>query len=69
MCGIVGRQQRDPLAVGTLERLARRMNRCLRHRGPDSEGYWTDPYGRCALGFSRLSNPGPFSGSEPADEV
>jgi asparagine synthase (glutamine-hydrolysing) len=55
MCGIVGRQQRDRLAVGTLERLARRMNRCLRHRGPDSEGYWTDPYERCALGFSRLA--------------
>jgi asparagine synthase (glutamine-hydrolysing) len=55
MCGIVGRQQRDPLPLGVLERLARRMNRCLRHRGPDSEGYWTDPHGRCGLGFSRLS--------------
>jgi asparagine synthase (glutamine-hydrolysing) len=55
MCGIVGRQQRDPLPLDTLERLARTMNRCLRHRGPDSEGYWTDPLGRCALGFSRLA--------------
>jgi asparagine synthase (glutamine-hydrolysing) len=55
MCGIVGRQQRDPLSVDTLERLTRTMNRCLRHRGPDSEGYWTDSYGRCALGFSRLA--------------
>ena len=55
MCGIVGCQPRDPLSVGTLERLTGTMNRSLRHRGPDSVGYWTDSYGRCALGFSRLA--------------
>jgi len=55
MCGIVGRQQHDPLPLGAFERLVRQMNRPLRHRGPDSEGYWIDPHGRCALGFSRLA--------------
>jgi asparagine synthase (glutamine-hydrolysing) len=52
MCGIAGcvsidgRQQPDPQTV-------RAMLSCLRHRGPDDEGLYSDP--RAVLGHRRLS--------------
>jgi asparagine synthase (glutamine-hydrolysing) len=32
-----------------------RMTASLAHRGPDADGLWEDPQGRCALGHRRLS--------------
>ena len=55
MCGIAGRLHRHPMPAESLPELARRMNACLRHRGPDMEGYWADPEGLLALAFSRLA--------------
>jgi asparagine synthase (glutamine-hydrolysing) len=54
MCGIAGaialshgtRIELDPL---------RAMAAQLAHRGPDDEGYYVDPRGRCGFGFRRLS--------------
>ncbi len=55
MCGFSGRLHRDPMPAEPLREVVRRMSSCLRHRGPDMEGYWTDPKGMLALGFSRLA--------------
>jgi asparagine synthase (glutamine-hydrolysing) len=55
MCGIAGRQLRDPAAPESLERVALAMTRSIVHRGPDSDGSWVDPRGRCVLGFRRLA--------------
>jgi asparagine synthase (glutamine-hydrolysing) len=55
MCGIAGRQLQDPVPPEMLERVARAMTRSIVHRGPDSDGCWVDPHGRCALGFRRLA--------------
>ena len=38
-----------------MERLARQMARSLAHRGPDDQGIWVSPDGRCALAHRRLS--------------
>lgn len=51
MCGIVGiwgpmREKR---------RLIEAACGCMRHRGPDSEGYWEDPEAGLALGHVRLA--------------
>ena len=35
--------------------LVERMNARLAHRGPDADGVWADPDGRCVLGQRRLS--------------
>ena len=52
MCGIAGHVNwgggADPDGVAA-------MVACLRHRGPDDEGLWISPDGRCALGHTRLS--------------
>src|SRR5688572_2620614 len=52
MCGIAGLLLRDSKAAtpGLGE-----MLKTLVHRGPDTEGLWTDPAGRCVLGHRRLS--------------
>jgi len=51
MCGISGivRQNQDPIALETLQRMAT----CLKHRGPDDEGFWQSP--GVGFGFRRLS--------------
>ena len=52
MCGWVG--VLEPLG-GIDAALLKAMADRIRHRGPDDEGYWTDPQGRAGFGFRRLS--------------
>jgi asparagine synthase (glutamine-hydrolysing) len=56
MCGIAGlyRPQR-PFDNAETTQLVRLMTDRLIHRGPDAEGHWSDPEGRCILGHRRLS--------------
>ncbi len=63
MCGIVGKLNRDGAAVerGLLEK----MNECLRHRGPDEGGVWTD--GPVGLAMRRLKIIDLTSGQQPMD--
>ncbi len=53
MCGIAGLLQATAGVVET-EHIAR-MTASLAHRGPDDEGFWTDPAAGIALGHRRLS--------------
>ncbi len=52
MCGIAGRfnhRSRRPVAESDLRRMAKRMD----HRGPDGEGFWTEPLGKGgSVGFA-----------------
>src|SRR5690242_7216982 len=54
MCGIAGfwAGRTDPQ---DLLPDVRRMSRTLPHRGPDSDGHWTDPQHGIALGHRRLA--------------
>ncbi len=54
MCGIAGAISFSPDARVELEPL-RAMAAQLTHRGPDDDGYYVDPRGRCGFGFRRLS--------------
>src|SRR5260221_8036016 len=68
MCGIAGFFN----APGAFDRDALlRMLGTLQHRGPDDEGVWIDPRGRCLLGHRRLSiidtsaaGRGPMAGAD-----
>ncbi len=54
MCGIVGIVQygnRDTVSFDVLHD----MTKTLVHRGPDEEGYYISPDGRCGLGHRRLA--------------
>lgn len=56
MCGIagiltIGSEAGRPEFAGAI----RRMTSLLARRGPDDEGFWTDPAGHLQLGFRRLS--------------
>ena len=55
MCGVAGRLQCHPMSAEAARELGHRMNACLRHRGPDMEGFWSDPEGRLTLAFARLA--------------
>ncbi|MGQ9369477.1 asparagine synthase (glutamine-hydrolyzing) [Azospirillum sp. ST 5-10] len=57
MCGIAGviSLQQGRYGAETLSAVAHAMADSLRHRGPDDEGVWVSPDGRCALGHRRLS--------------
>jgi asparagine synthase (glutamine-hydrolysing) len=54
MCGIAGILARTPDAR-VEPALLRTMAAQLVHRGPDDEGSYVDPQGRCGFGFRRLS--------------
>lgn len=54
MCGITGFWRPAGLEANAGD-LVLRMSDCLRHRGPDDDGAWTDPERGIALGHRRLS--------------
>lgn len=54
MCGIAGAISLSPDEQVELEPL-HAMAAQLAHRGPDDDGYYVDPRGRCGFGFRRLS--------------
>ncbi|MFL5741887.1 MAG: asparagine synthase (glutamine-hydrolyzing) [Flavisolibacter sp.] len=53
MCGLAGMISKNSSLVSK-DRLENAV-RCLRHRGPDAEGVWTNPQNNVALGHRRLS--------------
>ena len=57
MCGIAGYfcPQAAIVDRGTMKSTVRAMIGTMIHRGPDAEGIWSDPSGRCVLGHRRLS--------------
>ena len=57
MCGIAGlfRSRRGTLEAQDLTEIVQRMISTMPHRGPDAQGTWSDPAGRCVLGHLRLS--------------
>lgn len=57
MCGIAGifSPMHVRKSAQTDIQSVRRMIGTITHRGPDAEGIWTDPKGRCVLGHRRLS--------------
>jgi asparagine synthase (glutamine-hydrolysing) len=55
MCGIAGFWELTPAPRDVLDAKARSMAACLRHRGPDDEGAWSDPTRGLGLGHRRLS--------------
>jgi asparagine synthase (glutamine-hydrolysing) len=52
MCGIVGILENNKKVELDL---LKKMSSTLKHRGPDDEGYYTNPGGNLGLGFRRLS--------------
>ena len=54
MCGIAGALALRDGARVDRERLCA-MAALMGHRGPDGEGFWTDPRGRVAFAHRRLS--------------
>ncbi|UGV25854.1 asparagine synthase (glutamine-hydrolyzing) [Rhodopseudomonas boonkerdii] len=57
MCGIAGllMPRRQPFDGPTAESAVRAMLPSMQHRGPDGDGVWQDPDGRCVLGQLRLA--------------
>jgi len=54
MCGFAGLWMRTG-STRDAGAILRRMTECLRHRGPDDEGYWQDPEAGIGLGHRRLA--------------
>src|SRR5205085_9525743 len=55
MCGIVGFLGPAGTGASSLTGIAQNMANCLRHRGPDDAGVWTDETVPLALAHRRLS--------------
>lgn len=55
MCGITGFVETNGFNEGEAERVVARMAGRLARRGPDDEGWWTDPENGVALGHRRLA--------------
>ena len=56
MCGIAGLfQSRNSLPPAYMNQVVESMLSTMPHRGPDAQGVWSDPSGRCVLGHLRLS--------------
>ncbi len=65
MCGIAGIVGLAPDTPCVDADEVRAMTAQLVHRGPDDEGYYADPSGRCALGFRRLAIIDLETGQQP----
>lgn len=63
MCGIAGIASSEPLGERAVSAV-KRMCDAMAHRGPDGEGTWRSPSGRCVLGHRRLValDPSPAAG-------
>jgi len=55
MCGINGLVTREKVDIKELNKAAMLMNNALKHRGPDSNGIWTDPDQNIVISHTRLS--------------
>jgi asparagine synthase (glutamine-hydrolysing) len=66
MCGINGFYNFSDQTINDPQSLIQTMNICLRHRGPDDEGTWSDAQNKIHLGHLRLSIIDlSFSGHQP----
>jgi asparagine synthase (glutamine-hydrolysing) len=64
VCGIAGVVSMDG-GLEVTESVVGRMARTLHHRGPDHQGTWLAPSGRCALGHARLRIIDLSTGDQP----
>ena len=55
MCGITGFLTTKKLSTESFFSTATKMNNCLTHRGPDSDGIWSDSNSGIVLAHRRLS--------------
>jgi asparagine synthase (glutamine-hydrolysing) len=56
MCGIAGIVTgRAPADLNLVGRSVQKMTSLMARRGPDDEGFWSDPNGHLHLGFRRLA--------------
>src|SRR5438132_14169660 len=65
MCGICGVLNLAPSAEPVREPTLRAMTDTLRHRGPDSDGFFVSPDQNLGLGFRRLSIVDLVTGDQP----
>src|SRR6266581_2733632 len=65
MCGICGVLNLSPEAEPVDEPTLRAMADSLRHRGPDSDGYFVSSDRQVGLGFRRLSIVDLATGDQP----
>ena len=65
MCGICGVLNLAPGAEAVSEAMLRPMADSLRHRGPDSDGFYVGTDGTVGLGFRRLSIVDLATGDQP----
>lgn len=54
MCGIFLLYQKDPLTEDTISKL-KKINSCLKHRGPDAEGFFISKDKKLLMGHNRLA--------------
>lgn len=55
MCGIAGIVKLDTSSFEISKELLQKMSDVIIHRGPDSDGKWISPNGKCGLAFRRLA--------------
>ena len=55
MCGFTGYLSSGQIDQSNSPKIIREMTNSLYHRGPDSEGFWSDSSDGISLGFRRLA--------------
>lgn len=55
MCGIAGIVKLDNSNYEIAKELLQKMSDVITHRGPDSDGNWISPTGKCGFAFRRLA--------------